>query len=199
MKKFVGLFVLICLFICCAFGVNISQELKITTTINPAQPAFQLYGSLTDTTGTETAAQNVSSFETATTILSTEDDAILDGPITVHCWIAQTNDARFKGAIVLSLDATAFSATIAAVNGLPEQNIEVPATVGSITALNPIGTSGAERVSVINNNDHEITMTYSTGKKAVKGEVAKFDVTWPQTDLPAATYVAYIQMSYTTV
>ena len=190
MKKLIAILVVMIVLVGAVFADDVSKQLTITTTVRETKPAFTLYGNTSNSTSGRQGADATFTFA---------NDAITTGSLTLYCWIAQTNDSRWSGNVVITVAASALSNTTA-VGSNAAGTYSVASQISNITAMNPITkhTAGDVRKSVINDTNHTVTATYGTGHKAAAGDIASFSVTWAQSeDLPPATYSATITTTYT--
>lgn len=167
------------------------EEILVTCKVTGIAPTYQLFASLTNSTESTgmTEAQKVNSVGSATTSkLTAPDNAIIDAALPVYCVIKQVSDARYTTNVTLTVAATKLSGKVGDIT-----YETADPTIGTITAANNV--DGARTTTPATAS---VDVEY-TGKKAVAADIASFTVTWPQTDLPPATYNAYITMTLTAI
>ena len=195
MKKVITILALALILVGTVFAAT-NEELMITVEVKCAEPTFALVG------GTATSAPTASSgltgavtgiaVETAATTnhtsskISLSDNAIVDGDIVIYCFIKQTND-KVKS-------KTTYKYSVAATELTDGTNSTEGVSVSAIAPITASNVDGARATSTANN----ITSTQYSGKKCNAADLASFSVTWPQTDLPPATYTAYITLTIST-
>ena len=187
MKKIILVLLTLLLLVGVVFAEINTKTLRINVTINPVAPSFQLLGKLSGD----------SEFEEADHTFTTEPNAILSG-ITLNCKIAQSIVSKYIGSVALIINVSDLSNT-AAVNGSAAGSIIVSPNTFTISPLNDIV---SQRTDIHNTDVRKTTVSGMTvtpsynGESAAIADIAEFNVTWPATDLPPATYTATITMIF---
>lgn len=199
MKKIIVIFAILAVVVGSVFAadpaanVGDKEEILVTCRVTGIAPTYQLFASLTNSTASNGTgmqeAEKVANINTAATAkLEAEDNAIIDGDLPVYCVIKQVNDARYTTNVTLTVAATKLSGTV---NETTYETADP--TIGTITAANNVDYARTTTPATAS-----VGVEY-TGKKALAADIASFTVTWPQTDLPPATYNAYITMTLTAI
>lgn len=197
MKRLIGILAIAIVLVGAVFAATSNEELKITCVVASEEPTFRLIGGVSAdsvptssdelgaTSVTVSVASTIASPAThaAASTITLEGNAIIDGAVKIYCFVKQTNDD------VKSLKTYSFSVAATRLSDGNGHETADP-TVSTVSYLDAATATGR----TVSNTNHNVV--YS-GYKCAAADVASFDVTWEQTDLPPATYNAYITLTIT--
>ncbi|MBR1529744.1 MAG: hypothetical protein IJ642_10650 [Oscillospiraceae bacterium] len=177
-----------------------AEELIVKCTVTPVEPLFTLYGSASETTSSTSLTStglvldnpSTDHASAAANTVTVTNNAIIDGDVTVYFVIKQTNDdVKSNTKYKFTYDATALSDL---------SNVQTAtATVKTKSDLAVITAANNSDTRVINggSNSTGATVQYK-GLKVNAADLLSFNVVWNKTDLPPATYSAYVTLTITT-
>lgn len=204
MKKLIAILTIAIVLVGAVFATDETgaqkDELKITCKVEAVTPQFKLYGSATSGTSSTgmTEANRVTTDATATASVSGVDNSLYSASgTTIYFVIKQARDCRWTGEVSLSVSATALSATIGTGTSAITYTSEDP-VISALTAQNnlPGETGDTVATRTTTPGTASVAVAYN-GRAAAAADIASFSVNWPQSDVPPATYTAWVQMTYT--
>ena len=196
MKKVIAILAIMIAFVGAGFAAN-NDQLQITATVNPVNPAFSIYGgkSLTEATGRTIQGSTTTP---PTTIQYT--DNLADHDVVLYICLYQNNKAKYKGTSTLTITATPLVNTDTSITGgkttsdAPEaDNIDAISVNGITYAANanPSSTTSQEGNTVVT-----FAPVYD-GRAIQATNIGTFDLTWGKDDeLAVGTYKATITLTY---
>lgn len=187
MKKTILVLLALLLVVGVAFAETNTETIRINVTVTQVAPTYKLLAKLSSD----------ADFQEADHTFTTDSNAILSG-ITLNCKISQSVVCKYIGNVALIISVSDLSNT-AAVNGSAAGSLTVSPNAFTISPLNDLV---SQRADISNTDIRKTTVAGMTvtpsynGESAAIADIAEFNVTWPATDLPPATYTATITMTF---
>lgn len=179
MKKVLAILTFAIMALAAAFADD--PSLQITAKVSAVPPVYSMKAGFVSGTYTTTAASTITA---ANTLASDKDPSVQD--ITVYVQILQSNKAKYKKQVTLTVTATDLSAT----------GIADVATVQAATSTN-INTTNLTSKGTASGKVATFTINYTNGKPVQAAEVGTASFKWEKNeDLPVGNYSATITMSY---